>query len=213
MITDLSEFLELQNKKSFLTTDKELDKSGNFYHVTQQGYNYSTIFSINASKYRQHMMVKLCQDNRVLPLCNIIMPNHTHDLFYAEKFENIQKVMKILNSLVTRFSNREKALKNSRSQDRLFMGPPSYERVSDKVHLFFLFKYFYDNPNYLKQSNQFVPYSCFDMWEKGYYKPYQEKLYISLFGKDLHEIVSMCTSMNKEQFRIESEKLFKGQLC
>lgn len=209
---ELSDFIEI-NVKSHTSKDSQIDKSGNFYHVTQQGYNFSSIMSLNAAKYRQHMMIKLCEDNGVIPLCNVIMPNHTHDLFYAEKFDSIPKVMKILNSLVTRFSIKERDTKGQKSLEKLFMGLPSYERVADKSHLFYLFKYFYDNPAYLKETRQFVPFSCFDMWEKGYYKPYMEKVYILLFNKELSEIIEMCKTLSKDQFRIESERLFKGQSC
>lgn len=211
--SQLSLLMEQKNSNSFNAYSKKIDKSGNFYHITQQGYNYGSIFSPSTAKYRQHMMIKFCQDNGVLPLCNVIMPNHTHDLFYSEKFENISKILKILNSAVTRYAHNEKASKGQTNHERLFAGAPSYERIKDKAHLFYLFKYFYDNPAYLRNENQFVPFSCFDMWEKGYYKPYSEKAYIVLFDKKLSEITDMCRTLTKEQFLQESKSLFKDELC
>lgn len=200
-----------EDRNSFTSKSPLLDKEGHFYHVTQQGYNYNSIFSLDIAKYRTHMMFNLCEKNHVIPLCNVIMPNHTHDLFYCQSFADIAKVMRLLNSLVSKSVKREKSLNNRKHYDPVFMTLPSYERISEKRHLFFLFKYFYDNPKYLKEEGKFVPFTCFDMWEKEYYKPYKEQAFRILFDKSIKQITDMCSSMTKEQFMTASQQLFGNE--
>lgn len=142
------DFLFQEEQSSFRSYSKKIDRSGHFYHVTQQGYSFGNTFSLNSAKYRMHMLDELCRRNKVLPLCNIVMPTHTHDIFYSEDFRNIQKTLQTLNTAVSNFITAEKETVR-KYKEPVFSNHPSYEVIKEKEHLFYLFKYLYENPQYL----------------------------------------------------------------
>ena len=193
---------------SYTTNSKKLDRTGRFYHVTQQCYSFGNTFSLNSAKYRTHLLHEICRKNKVIVLCSIVMPTHTHDVFYSSEFSNIQHTVQAVNTAVSKYISKER---NYSKKEPVFADLPSYERISDKSHLFYLFKYLYENPQYLKKEGKHVPYSCFDQWEKNYFKPYKTEAYKLLFNKELSEIVQMCMNMSKEEFFKESERLYYGQ--
>lgn len=127
----------------------EVDKAGHFYHVTQQGYSYGVTFSLNGAKHRMHLLYSICSRYRVMPLCNVVMPTHTHDIFYSDDFRNISKVMQSVNTSVSKFIHRERIANGRKDTDPVFASYPYYERIKDREHLFYTFKYLYENFEFL----------------------------------------------------------------
>lgn len=201
-------FFQEDDSRCYTARSQLVDKTGNFYHVTQPTYNRNNYFNNTTAKYRDRLLKSLCEKYNVIPLCNVIMPSHTHDLFFCKDFCDIEKLLKSLNTRVAKFIKQERIRDGKNITERIFDTSPAYKRIDNLGYLFFLFKYFYDNPQYLRKNNQFVPYSCFDMWEKGYYKHYQEKLYEKLFSKSLEDICKLCKQLDKKDFHKVASDLY-----
>ena len=186
-------------EKVWEVSARRIDKNGQVYHVFQRGKNRERIFSSEVAKFRNNMLCKLCSDYGVVILFSVIMPNNTHDVLAADSWEKISKVMKILNTKVSQYARKCQPEKY-KGYDTIFDSRPTYKPVKDRVYLFYLGKYLYENPTFLVQEGKFVPYSCFWMFEKGYFvEPYRKELYMDLFGMTPKEIFDVYSTMTKEE--------------
>jgi len=176
---------------------RKTDKTWQVYHVFQRGKNREAVFSAEVGKYRHNLLCKICADHGVIVIYSVVMPNHTHDVFAAESLDKISYVMKILNTKVSQYIRKRQPDKYV-NYSSMFDGRPTYKPVKNRVYLFYLGMYLYENPSYLK--NNFVPYSCFWMFEKGYLlEGYKKELYEDLFGMTPQEIVEIYKTKSKEE--------------
>ncbi len=178
---------------------KKIDRSGTVYHAFQRGIDRESIFSSDVGKYRHNLLCKLCSEHGVVVIFSVVMPNHTHDVLAADSLDKISKVLKTLNTKVSHYI-RQKYPGKYDDKRKMFDSRPTYKPVTDRVYLFYLGKYLYDNPAYLVEAGRFVPYTCFWMFEKGYLiEPYRKELFIDLFGMAPKEMADMYRTMSKEE--------------
>ena len=83
--------------------------------------------------------------------------------------------------------------------------------VITKAYLFFLGKYLFDNPAYLKEEGRIVPYSCFWMFEKSYFRdPYDKTLYKKLFGMEPPELLEFYQTKTKAEVKAFADMHFQN---
>ena len=72
-------------------------------------------------------------------------------------------------------------------------------------------KYVYDNVKSIAQNNGFVPYSCTSFMENGILrKPYNRKVYTSLFGMTEKELCALFAEMDIHEIRQFALERFKN---
>lgn len=179
-----------------------------FYHVIQQVDNRINLFSIDSAKHRDLLMKSVCQNMGILPIMNVIMPSHTHDVFLTDDVKKIGIMLRNVNRGTSVFIQKERLLKYGKKPDKVFSRYPGFKPIKSREQFFNLIKYLYDNPSYLKSQGLFVPYSCFDYWEKGYYKPYDINVFQKLFELTIEDIIKYCKELDKVQFSQLAKKLF-----
>ena len=189
---------------------RNIDKGGHFYHVITQSWSNETIFYNDVAAYRQKLLCNLCIKHNVVIVFAVTMPNHTHEVFIAPSWEILSEVFKTLNTNVSKYIRRNYAGK-ARNGRRILNDCPAYIRITDVMHLFYLGKYIYENPQYLKKDDKPIPYTCFWMFEKGYLKePYREDVYLKLFELTYQELYQMYSSMTPQEVRDYAKEHFRN---
>ena len=133
--------------------------------------NRSSLFSSDSARHRDSLLKSTCLRMGIEPIINVVMPNHTHDVFLTDDVTKISDLYKCINRGTAVFIKNEKLKKFNQSIQRVFNPSLGFVVIKNRRQFFELIKYLYDNPSYLKESGEFVPYSCFDLWEKRYFKP------------------------------------------
>lgn len=102
---DLNNYLQNGMSHSNAGNSKlgNVDKTGKCYHVTQQTWCKEPVFNKDIATFRHTMLCRLCIEFNVVILFSVTMPNHTHDVFLSDSWENISNVMKSLNSAVSKY--------------------------------------------------------------------------------------------------------------
>lgn len=210
----MNKFIELINSR---TTDsvgtsknRLIDRNGIFYHVIQQTDNRTNLFSGDAARHRDGLLKNMCPGLGIVPIINVIMPTHTHDVFLTDDVEKIRFLFRNLNRGTFVFIRNERAEKFRQSIQTVFANQPGYVVIKTREQFFCLIKYLYDNPAYLRQNGEFIPYSCFDAWEKGYFKPYKIELFYQIFGIKIEEILKYCHDLNKDEFYSFAKEKYRG---
>ena len=185
-----------------------VDKSGFFYHVVTKSWNGDKIFNKEIADYRHNLLCKLCGEAGITILFSVTMTNHTHDVFLTPSWEALSVVMRVLNSRVSMMVR--KLLDNKISKNRpVFSKGPSYIVLKDPVAVMCEGKYVFDNPAYLRAEKQFVPHSCFWMFEKNHFVfPYDEKLFQKLFGMSGDEIFALYSQKTPSEVRAFAQARF-----
>ena len=195
------------------TARRNIDKTGYCYHVITKAWGNDNIFTSEAAKYRHSLLCKLCSDRNVTIVFSVTMPNHTHDVFFTPDWETLAEIIRLLNSQVSRFIKKEMAKRGRRISEntKIFEDYPSYVIVRDIKYLFFLGKYLFDNPAYLKEEGRIVPYSCFWMFEKSYFRdPYDKTLYKKLFGMEPPELLEFYQTKTKAEVKAFADMHFQN---
>lgn len=188
-----------EREKVGTSAGRNIDKSGHFYHVITQSWTNETIFYSDVATYRHKLLCNLCIKNNVVILFSVTMPNHTHEVFIAPDWKVLSEIFKTLNTNLSKYIRRNYSSK-ARNGRRILNDCPAYIRITDVVHLFYLGKYIYDNPEYLKRSDKPIPFTCFWMFEKGYLKkPYLEDVYPKLFGLPYQELYRIYSTMSAQE--------------
>lgn len=185
-----------------------VDKSGFFYHVVTKSWNGDKIFNKEIADYRHNLLCKLCGEAGITILFSVTMTNHTHDVFMTPSWEALSVVMRVLNSRVSIMVR--KLLDNKISKNRpVFSKGPSYIVLKDPVAVMCEGKYVFDNPAYMRAEKQFVPHSCFWMFEKNHFVfPYDEKLFQNLFGMRGDEIFALYSQKTPAEVRAFAQARF-----
>ena len=195
----------LQQKKSFIdevgtSKNNMIEKNAYMYHVVQQLDNKRKLFNQESAMHRDILVKNLCVKYNVIPIASVILPTHTHDIFIADDISNISNVLRYANRGTSTFIRNERAQKNMSELKHIFVTCPGYVAIKTRQQLMYLVKYLYDNPAYLKQSGEYIPYSCFDSWEKNYFKPYDIALLEKILEIDITQILELCKTLDKEHF-------------
>lgn len=207
---------------------RTIEKDGHCYHVITQSWCKEKIFSVEAATYRHNLLCRLCAREGIVILFSVTMPTHTHEVFLTPDWKTLSKVIRILNLQVSRFIRNElveKAVRRAKeegkrvnedylrekeSKHRIFDNRPSYIAVRDIVYLMFLGKYIFENPVYLRAEGKTVPFSCFWMFEKNYFKaPYDEKIYEALFGMTAPELFRLYSTKDKKEVKAFAKERFR----
>lgn len=178
-----------------------IDKTGYFYHVITKSWNGDRIFNKEIADYRHNLLCKLCGDAGITILFSVTMPNHTHEVFMTPSWEALAEVIRLLNSRVS--IQIRKIFGNRFSKNRhIFTRCPAYVVLRDPIAIMCEGKYIFDNPAYLRSENQFVPHSCFWMFEKNYFVyPYDERVFMEILGMRGDEIYALYSRKNAEEVR------------
>ncbi len=188
-----------------------IDRNGHIYHTIQQGWNKDNIYNCDdAGIYRHNLLRRLCSTHGVTIIFSVVMPNHTHDVLMAEKWDDIAEVYRILNSRVSHYL-RKKNPKKYLPGRNIFDERPVYKVVKDIIQLFYLGKYIYDNPLPYITEKRYIPFNCFSTMEKGYLlSSYNEKVYIDLFGMDFTEMCTIYRTKTKQEVLAYAQARFSS---
>ena len=182
-----------------------IDKTGFFYHVVTKSWNGDKIFTKEIADYRHNLLCKLCGEAGITILFSVTMTNHTHDVFLTPSWKVMSEVMRVLNSRVSVMVR--KLMENRISKNRpVFSKGIAYIVLRNPVAVLCEGKYVFDNPAYMRAEKQFVPHSCFWMFEKNYFVfPYDEKVFQKLFGMRGDEIHTLYSTENASEVRAFAE--------
>lgn len=176
-----------------------IDKTGRIYHVITKSNDGSVIFHQDSGNYRHSLLCKLCEEIGVTVIFSVTMPNHTHDVLLSPNWNLIPEVYKILNMNLTKFIRKQNP-KKYKEGVRILRRYPTYIVVRDIIALFNLGKYVYDNPEYMRKENKYIPHDCFWMFEREYFpEAYDGTLYKKLFGLSPKELVEIYSNMTAGQ--------------
>ena len=219
---------EQKDPNPVASSRRAIEKDGHCYHVITQSWCKEKIFSVETATYRHNMLCRLCVQEGIVILFSVTMPTHTHEVFLTSDWKALSKVIRIVNVQVSRFIRNEFVektvrrakeegrqvnedyLREKESRHRIFDNRPTYIAVGDIVYLMFLGKYIFENPVYLKAEGKTVPFSCFWMFEKNYFKaPYDEKIYLKLFGMSAPDLFLLYSTRDKAEVKAFAQERFK----
>jgi len=170
---------KLENVGTF--RNKNIDFNCLFFHVIQRAYRRWNILNSDTAWYYHTLIESECSKYKVLPICQVIMPNHVHEIFYSKDVRNITNLRRVVCSQTTLFMNRNRINDGKKPLDHLFERGPRYVAITGRNHLLMTMKYIADNDLYLKQEGRTAPYSCFTYWDRQKYKPFAVESVANLF--------------------------------
>lgn len=178
-----------------------------FQHVIQQTYNRKKLFYPSGASYYENQIKKLCPEYDVVLVCQVVMPNHIHEIFIAKDIKKLSEMRAIACRTTSRFMKKELKEKGFEVPSRIFAPDPGYVAITDRPQLLRTMKYIRDNDVYLQKTPENgkqnkAPYSCFEHWKLGHYKYYFVKGLEALFGITAKELVELLDS------DVESVRLF-----
>lgn len=178
-------------RKAGRSDNGRIDKNGRIYHMVQRGRNRENIYDEKSARYRHDLLCRECSKYGVGILFSVSMPNHTHDLLYAENWDTVSRVVQIVNTQVSRFIRKAnpKRFKNDR---RVFDERPVYVVVKNMKQIGITGKYIYENAAEFERQGKFVPFSCFFGMRNNYVPtpPYRKDLYEFIYGMELQQMCS-----------------------
>lgn len=183
-------------------SNRNIDKTGVFYHVITKSQNGDNIFlAKSAGEYRHNLLCRLCEERGITILFSVTMPNHTHDVLLSYDWETISAVYKILNTNTSKFIRAVNPGKYPKGL-KIIRRHPVYIVIRDVIYLFVLGKYIFDNPEYLRKDGRFVPYDCFWMFRTEHFNnAYDERIYNALFSLSAKELYGIYESMDMKAVR------------
>ena len=187
-----------------------IEKDAHVYHVITKSNDGGGIFYREAGDYRHTLMCRLCDEMGVTILFSVTMPNHTHDVFLTPDWELLTKVMKILNTNITKFLRKRNPGKY-KSGLRIMCRYPAYVPIRTVADLFYVGKYVYDNPAHLRAEGKYIPHTCFWMFAKDYFPAgYDGSVYRKLFNLSPPEILEKYAGMTAGQVREYADMTFSA---
>lgn len=178
-----------------------INKDGYIYHITQQCWNHKNYYSFESARYRDYLLKNICSKTGIVPLINVTMPNHSHDVLYSKDFSKIQSLYSLLNCRVSRFVKKDRQTILNKETALVFQQRPTYTPVENRSQLFYLVYYLFHNDDFLRESGKVAPYSCFADWAKGNFSGYNPSFFEKLFGLSVTDIINLCNTLSKEEFR------------
>lgn len=189
----------------------KIEKDAHFYHVITRSWGGETIFYSEIGQYRNRLLCKLCSDRGITILFSVSMPNHTHDVFMTENWQDLATVMRLLNSQLGHYI-RTRSKRTYPDNWKIFDYHITYVAIRDIATLFYIGKYIYDNPAYLTDSNRKTPFTCFWMISNGHIPSsgYDRKIYEKLFLMTAEEVCDFYRKHTKQEVSHYSKQLASG---
>lgn len=199
-----------------------VEKNYRFYHVIQRAFRRLNILGGNTAWHYHTITESKSAEYDVLVICQMIMPNHIHEIFFTNDVANISKLKAVAGRQVSTQMNRNRIADNKRPIDHLFDSRPGFVPIENRQQLLITMKYIRDNDDFIRDKGDRAPYSCFDYWEKGDFKNYGIETVASLYGlsshelmnwlnKDRTEVLRFASSFNTKDIIKEDRKLFIKQ--
>ncbi len=208
IITELLRKPYKRPENSGTTKRKTVDKNCHVYHAITNSWSKRKLFYHDVAKYRHDLLCKLCEKYGVTILFQTTMDNHSHEVFLTPDWETLSLVIRVLNINVSKYVRKHYSDKTKNGK-KVFEDEVFYVPVKDIVHLFYLGKYIFDNPDYLISEGKSAPFSCFWMFEKNHFVAgYDSSIYFSLFGLTPTEIYKIYSTMSKDEVLDYAKKRF-----
>ena len=196
-----------------------------FQHVIQQTYNRKKLFYPGGAAFYENKIKSLCPDYDVVLVCQVVMPTHTHEIFISRNIEQLSAMRAVACRTTSQFIKNEFREKGYEVPSKVFARSPGYVAIRNRPQLLGTLKYIRDNDVYLQKTSENgkpckAPYSCFEHWRYGHYKPFFIKGLESLFGISAQELVELLDSdmervlcfakqFETREFMRQDEKYFK----
>ena len=209
--------VKLENVGTF--RNGNIDFNCRFFHVIQRTYRRYQYFNNDLAWYYHSLIEAESPVYGVIPICQVIMPTHVHEVYYTRDVRDISNMRAVACGQTTLYMKRKRKKEKQQSVTRLFDRVPRYVAIADREQLLITLKYIYDNDLFLKKEGKLVPYSCFYHWEKQKYKPYAVEtvsdLYrikpeqlVKLLGEDKENVRRFAALYSSEEFRNEDRHVF-----
>lgn len=174
-----------------------VDRNWRFYHVIQRTYNSRILLTPSVGTFYHNSLQRQCIENKVVLLCNLAMPTHTHELFFTEDVEWISEARRVAHRSLSAAIRNDLKSKGYSIPKRVFDLNPGYVAIQNRIQLFIILKYIWDNDRSLIKDNQRPAYSCFYQWEKENYKSQCVEIFEILFNTDIKSIISIFNKGSK----------------
>lgn len=194
----------LESRDKICTFRKgNIDFSCCFQHVIQRTYLDKELLIGDIAWYYHDQIVGRCQNYGVLPICQVVMPSHIHELYFCRNVVDISRMRSIACRNTTVFAKKQQRENGFKKViTRLFEREPGFVPIKDACQILTVLKYIRDNDLYLKAVGKKAPYSSFERWEtKDYYKPF------ALDG--LEPILGISVNELKQLLLQDKEKVYK----
>lgn len=180
-----------------------------FMHIIQRTANSRAILPQYAGKYI-NVISSCCSKYDVVPICSVVMPSHTHDIMYSDSVYNISKLRSNACRVISQSYRTDSKNRGFLVPDHLMERSPRYVAIENRAQLLQTMKYIKDNDLYLRNDGNRSPYSCFDKWEKNYFKPFCLEIPESLFEISREELVALLQKPKDEVARF-AERFLKAK--
>ena len=172
-----------------------VDTSWRFYHVVQQTFRNRNYLLGDVGWYYHKDICNRWPSFKVLLICQVVMPNHIHEIYYTEDIRNISRLRQVAARTTSAFMKKVHKQRNyDRIGEQLFERNPGYVPIKDSRQFLTVLKYIKDNDRYLRETGSKAPYSCFDDWDRKNYKEFAteglETIFEMSIGK-LNEILNL----------------------
>ncbi len=192
----LAKQLEINNERAENTDKISTFKKGNidfscyFQHVIQRAYLDKELLVGDIAWYYHDQIVGHFKTYGVLPICQVVMPSHIHELYYCNNVTDISRLRSVACRNATVFAKKiQKENGYRKIIPRLFEPQPGYVAVKDSRQLLTVLKYIRDNDQYLKEQGRKAPSSSFEKWENGnFFKPFALEGLEPILGMSLDEL-------------------------
>lgn len=174
-----------------------VDRNWRFYHVVQRTYNSRNLFTSSIGTFYHNSLEKQCVKNKVVLLCDVAMPTHTHELFFSEDVNWISEARRVAHRGISVVIRNDLKSKGYSVPKRVFDTNPGYVAIHDRIQLFNTLKYIWDNDQSLSKDNQRPAYSCFYQWEKENYKSQCVEIFEVIFDADIKTILKVFKGGSK----------------
>lgn len=174
-----------------------------FQHVIQRTYNRKKLFFPSGAAYYENIIKTLCPEYDCILICQVVMPTHIHEIYYTRDIKKLSVMRNVACTNTSRFIRREFRELKYEVPVKVFERNPGYVPIRDRRQLLKTVKYVKDNDLYLR--NTIVngkpckaPYSCFEHWEHGHFKPFYVEGLCKLYGISVRELLDLLNSSTEE---------------
>ena len=219
LFRDTLESMKLTSEKVGLSNRGNVDRSWRFYHVVQRAYRRYHILTGNTAWHYHSLTESSCSRYGVLIICQVIMPNHIHEILYTDDVRNISRLKGMAGNKVSISMNKARVENKKKPLEHLFDSRPGFVPIKSRVQLLITMKYIWDNDLEMRKQGDKASYSSFESWNNTSSKNTGADIAASLFGlklselyellsKDKSDVIRFADKMKTESIMIEDKALF-----